>query len=137
MYARSFRTRRPPIRTRDDVTVPVRFLLDEDLPPEAARAARGLGLDVASVHESARTGLSDEYQLAFAASEGRILVTRNRDDFIALTRSFYATGRAHAGVLIVSRAYPNHRPATIAHALVAWRERYASTDPGTGFLDFL
>lgn len=115
----------------------MRFLLDEDLPPEAARAARGMGLDVASVHELARTGLSDEQQLAFAAAERRILVTRNRDDFIALTRSFYATGRAHAGILIVSRAYPNHRPATIAHALAAWRERYLSSRPGVGFVDFL
>lgn len=115
----------------------MRFLLDEDLPPKAAEVARGMGLDVASVHESARTGMSDEHQLAFAASVGRILVTRNRDDFIRLTRSFFATGRAHAGILIVSRAYPNHRPATIAHALAAWRERYASTDPGTGFLDFV
>lgn len=115
----------------------MRFLLDEDLPPKAAEAARGLGLDVVSVHELARMGLTDEQQLAFAASEGRILVTRNRDDFITLTRTFYATGRAHAGIVIVTRAYPNHRPATIAHALVAWSERYASNRPGEGFLDFL
>ncbi len=115
----------------------MRFLLDEDLPPEAARAARGMGLDVESVHELARTGLSDEHQLAFAASERRTLVTRNRDDFIALTRAFYATGRAHAGILIVSRAYPNHRLAAIAHALAAWRDRYASRRPGSGFLEFL
>lgn len=115
----------------------MRFLLDEDIPPKAAQAARGLDLDVVSVHELARMGLSDERQLEFAASERRILVTRNRDDFIALTRIFYATGRAHAGILIVTRTYPNHRPATIAHALVAWSERYASNQPGEGFLDFL
>lgn len=115
----------------------MRFLLDEDLPPEAARAARGLGLDALSIHELARTGLSGEEQLTFAASEKRILATRNRDDFIALTRTFYATGRAHAGVLIVPRSYPNRRPEAIAHALAAWRQRYGSSGPGQGFLDFL
>ncbi|MDZ7706778.1 MAG: DUF5615 family PIN-like protein [Trueperaceae bacterium] len=115
----------------------MRFLLDEDLPPKTADVGRGLGLDVVSVHELARTGLSDEHQLAFAASERRILVTCNRDDFVALTRSFYATGRPHAGIVMVSRACPNHRPATIAHALAAWRERYAPNGPGSGFLDFL
>lgn len=115
----------------------MRFLLDEDLPPMAAEAARGLDLDVVSVHEWARTGPSDEQQLAFSATERRILVTRNRDDFIALTRTFYATGRAHAGILIVTRKHPNHRPATIAHALMMWSEQDSSNRPGAGFLDFL
>ena len=49
-----------------------------------------------------------------------------------------ATGRPHAGVVNVSRANPNDRPATIAHALAAWRERYAPNapnGPGSGFLD--
>jgi hypothetical protein len=115
----------------------VRFLLDEEQQAEAAEAARGLAFDVVRVYELERMGLRDDQQLGFAASERRILVTRNRDDFIALTRTFYATGRAHAGILIVTRAYPNHRPASIAHALAAWRERYASNLPGSGSLDFV
>lgn len=58
----------------------MRFLLDEDLGPAIAEIARGLGLDVLSIHEIDRRGLPDEEQLRFAASQGRIFLTRNRDD---------------------------------------------------------
>jgi hypothetical protein len=71
--------------------------------------ARDLGLDVVSVHEIDRLGLSDEEQLRFAATEGRILVTRNRDDFLALTTEFYRRGKPHRGVLIVTAGLPNNR----------------------------
>ncbi|MBA3636422.1 MAG: DUF5615 family PIN-like protein, partial [Rubrobacteraceae bacterium] len=36
----------------------MRFLLDEDLPPRAAEVARGLGLDVLSLHELGRRGIA-------------------------------------------------------------------------------
>ncbi len=115
----------------------MRFLLDEDLSPEIAVIARGLGLDVLSVHELGRTGYDDEAQLTFSAAEARIFVTRNRDDFIALTKLFYATNRSHHGVLLVLRSLPNHRAEKVAHALRRWRERYAEVEPGLGFVDFL
>jgi hypothetical protein len=85
------------------------FLFDEYLSPELAVIAGGLCLDVRSVHEIGRTGYDDESQLRFAASEGCIFVTRNRDDFIALTKIFYATNQAHHGVLLVPRSLPNQQ----------------------------
>ncbi len=115
----------------------MRFLLDEDLPPKVAVIARSLGLDVVSVHEIGRTGLSDEDQLRFAASETRILVTRNRDDFIALTHRAYATNAPHHGVLLVPRSAPNTHPERIARSVAAWAARFASGHPGSGFVDFL
>jgi predicted nuclease of predicted toxin-antitoxin system len=98
----------------------LKFLLDEDLPPRAAQIARGLELDAVSVHELGRVGLTDAAQLRFAAREGRVFVTRNRDDFRALTLEFHRAGEAHAGVLIVGRRIPNNRPERIAHALKRW-----------------
>lgn len=115
----------------------MRFLLDEDVNPAVARVARGLGLDVISVHEIGRTGSSDDEQLRFATGDGRILVTRNRDDFIVLTRTAFATNRPHAGVLIVVRRLPNHRPAVVAHALATWARRFDGVDVGDTFLDFV
>ncbi|MCA9792460.1 MAG: DUF5615 family PIN-like protein [Candidatus Eremiobacteraeota bacterium] len=47
--------------------------------PRIATIAREQPLDVLSTHESGRNGLDDEEQLRFAAQEGRILVTCNRD----------------------------------------------------------
>jgi hypothetical protein len=113
----------------------MRFLLDEDVNPDVAKIARGLGLEVISVHEIDRRGYTDPDQLRFAASEGRALVTRNRDDFIRLTISWFQTGELHAGVLIVPHSLPNHRPDRIAHSLKRWQERPG--DPGLHFIDFL
>jgi hypothetical protein len=113
----------------------MRFLLDEDVNPAVAEIARGLGVEVVSVHEIARRGYSDLDQLRFATAEQRALVTRNRDDFIRLTVSWFQTGDLHAGVLIVPRSLPNHRPDRIAHSLKRWLDRPG--DPGLHFIDFL
>jgi Domain of unknown function (DUF5615) len=121
---------------RDERTrAPVRFLLDEDLNPAVAEIGRGLGLDVVSVHEIDRRGFSDEEQLRFAITQHRTLVTRNRDDFLRLTRSFYASGELHDGLLIVPYSLPNRRPERIARALERWCSRPG--DPGPHFVDFL
>lgn len=98
----------------------MKFLFDEDLPPKAAEVSRGLGLDAASIHELGRQGIADDAQLRFAAGEGRVFVTRNRDDFRSLTLDFYRAGEAHCGVLIVGRSLPNDRPERISHALKEW-----------------
>ena len=100
--------------------VRVRFLLDEDLHPRAAEIGRGLGLAVRSVHEIDRRGYGDREQLRFAATEGRIFVTRNRDDFVNLTVEFYQTGEPHCGVLIVPCGLLNNLPERISHALKRW-----------------
>jgi predicted nuclease of predicted toxin-antitoxin system len=111
------------------------FLLDEDVNPAVAEIARGLGLDVLSVHEIDRRGFQDEDQLRFSAAQQRVFVTRNRDDFLRLTLIFFQTHEPHAGLLIVPRSLPNHLPARIAHALKRWHERPG--DPGSYFVDFL
>jgi predicted nuclease of predicted toxin-antitoxin system len=114
----------------------VRFLLDEDLKPLVAEIGRGLGLDVISVHEIDRRGFADEEQLRFAAGEGRIFVTRNRDDFLRLTESFYWAEEPFPGLLIVPYTLPNHYPERIGHALKRWADRFG--DPDLHFVvDFL
>jgi predicted nuclease of predicted toxin-antitoxin system len=113
----------------------MRFLLDEDLNPAVAEICRGLGLDVISVHEIDRRGFQDEDQLRFSASEQRIFITRNRDDFLSLNLILFQTGELHAGLLIVPRSLPNDQPERISHALKRWRERPG--DPGSSFVAFL
>jgi predicted nuclease of predicted toxin-antitoxin system len=113
----------------------MRFLLDEDVNPAVAEIARGLGMDVISVHEIDRLGLPDEEQLRYSASQRRIFITRNRDDFIRLGLVFFQTGEHFEGVLIVPRSLPNNRPDRIAHALKRWQERPG--DRGSCFVDFL
>lgn len=115
----------------------MRFLLDEDLNPAIAAVGRGIGLDVVSVHEIDRRGLDDREQLAFAARERRIFVTRNRDDFIKLTVSFYQAGDPHPGIIIVPYTLPNKEPERVAHALDKWHRQQSAEglEYGIVFLD--
>ena len=116
----------------------MRFLLDEDLNPEVAETGRGLDRDVVSVHEIGRRGLDDREQLELAADDGRIYVTRNRDDFIQLTVEFFQAGSSHSGVLVVPYSLPNNQPERIAHALKRWYDRQKQHgEPGPYFIDFL
>jgi hypothetical protein len=120
--------------------VSLRYLLDEDVHPAVSEAARALDLDVLTVHEIERTGIAfpDDAQLRFAALEGRVLVTRNRDDFIRLTRDFFQAGEPHAGVLIIPHTLPNKDPGRIARALKQWdRGRPAEQGPEPYIIDFL
>jgi predicted nuclease of predicted toxin-antitoxin system len=102
----------------------MRFLLDEDLSPKVAEVARGLGLDVISVHEVGRRGRSDEDQLRFACQQNRIFVTRNRDDFRELVVAWFRAGGDSPGVLIVPYSLPNKHAERIAYALKQWAERW-------------
>jgi hypothetical protein len=113
----------------------MRFLLDEDVNPAVAAIAQGLGLDVVSIHQMERRGYDDESQLRYSASQNRVFITRNRNDFLRLSLAFFQAGEFHAGLLIVPYSLPNHLPERIAHALKRWLER--SGDPGAHFIDYL
>jgi uncharacterized protein with PIN domain len=116
----------------------VRYLIDEDLSTNVAVIARNLGLDAVSVHEIGRRGLSDPEQFDFATAEGRIVVTRNRDDFLRLVVAAFEAGKSSPGVLVVPRSLLNKEPAPIAHALRRWHDQHAeSGNPGLCIFDFL
>lgn len=117
----------------------MKYLLDEDVNPTVAGIGRGIGLDIVSIHDlKERRGLADDEQLAFAAAEHRVLISRNRDDFLVLVRLWFRSNRVHSGVVIVPYTLPNNRPALIANALRRWHDRGArANDPEASFLDFL
>lgn len=98
----------------------LRFAIDEDLSPRTAEIARGLKLDAVSIQEVGRRSLADDEHLRWAAGERRIMVTRNRDDFIEWTTTFFQAGEPHAGVLLVSTRLSIHGPERLAHALRDW-----------------
>ena len=102
----------------------MRFYLDEDISPELARRLRETGVDVTCSQECQRNGCNDEGQLEFAAQEGRCLVTRNRNDFIRWTLTFFHSQRAHAGVLIIPHTIPNDQFPRLVAALKAYAEHH-------------
>jgi hypothetical protein len=95
----------------------VRFYLDEDINPQVAVVLRRLGVWAASTQEAGTRGADDEAQLAYAAEVRAALVTRNRNDFIALTAQFFDEDREHAGVVIVPHSVPADNPAILSKLL--------------------
>ena len=98
----------------------MRFFLDEDLSDEVARIARNLGLDAHSVHELGRRGLSDAEQFDYAITEHMVMVTRNRNDFLALNDLHRQADRPNCGLLIVHRSLSHNQHSRIAHRLNDW-----------------
>lgn len=99
-----------------------RFYLDEDVRHGAAAIGVALGLDIVAA-KAAQPSLpqDDPIHLQMATSDGRILVTYNRDDFIRATRDAFAKGLPQAGLLILTHKLPRDA-ARVAHSLGRWVE---------------
>lgn len=80
-----------------------RFFTDEDVYAAVSKKLREAGIDAVSTPEVGRRGESDEEQLAWAASEGRTLVTFNVAHFATLHAVWLQRGRHHAGIVVSSQ----------------------------------
>jgi hypothetical protein len=96
----------------------VKLYLDEDISPKVAEILRKKGLEAVSAHETGMLEASDDEQLAFAASEGRAMVTRNRDDYITLSVQFFEDLKLHKGVIIVPYTIPGSEFSKLATLLI-------------------
>lgn len=83
----------------------IRLLLDEDVQLGLASALRDRGINVFSVQDIGRKGLTDEEQLEFAIANSQTIFTYNVGDFVRLHRQFINQGRRHPGI-IVSKQLP-------------------------------
>jgi predicted nuclease of predicted toxin-antitoxin system len=72
----------------------IRFHLDENCDPRIAVGLRLHGIDLTTTNEVGLVRASDEDQLRYAASEGRVIVTRDAD-FLRLG----AAGADHPGIV--------------------------------------
>ena len=86
-------------------TLFIRLYLDADVHRRLAANLREAGFDCISALEIGNDALNDEDQMAFAAAEGRILLTFNIQDFVPIFEQWWENGRDHAG-LIVSQQLP-------------------------------
>ena len=93
-----------------------RFYSDENVPQPVVAELRRLGHDVLTVVETgaANRAIPDEEVLAFAAENGRTVLTLNRKDFIRLHRE----QPNHAGIVICTFDVDFERQARRIHAAV-------------------
>jgi predicted nuclease of predicted toxin-antitoxin system len=82
----------------------MRFILDQDVPDTIARIIQQGGHEALRLREVLPVESTDEDVLAFAHVRESLLVTCNRDDFVALAKT-----KPHAGIIILVR-----RPTRIA-----------------------
>lgn len=76
----------------------MRFYLDEHVQNAVAEGLRSYGVDVITVGEAGRIGEPDEEQLAFATTEGRVMVTFNDGYLVLDARGIPRAGIAFAQV---------------------------------------
>jgi predicted nuclease of predicted toxin-antitoxin system len=74
------------------------FLLDQDVPDAIARVIQQSGHEVQRLREMISAESPDADVLAFAHSRSAVLVTCNRDDFLALAKI-----QPHAGIIVLIR----------------------------------
>jgi len=98
----------------------VRFVFDQHVNGPAMRQLRDEGVDVVHVAEAGLAEADDAVILAWAAGEGRIVVTRNYRDFAPLAEAYVRKGVAFAGVLFFSRSVLHSDTGHHVRALRDW-----------------
>jgi len=76
----------------------VKFLFDQDMPDDLGHVLRQLGHTVLLLREVLPCTAPDPEVLAYATAHGLILVTCNRNDFLAL-----APTQPHPGLILLFR----------------------------------
>lgn len=74
------------------------FLLDQDAPDDLAYSLRALGYEVVHVRDVLSNDAEDALILNHAHAQGWVLITCNRDDYLALGRT-----QTHSGIIILIR----------------------------------
>lgn len=80
----------------------IRLYMDEDSMREAlVKALRRRGVDVVTASEERMIHRDDADHLDYATQQGRVVVTRNIQDFYELHTIYLTEGKHHAGIILV------------------------------------
>ena len=78
----------------------IKLYLDEDVDPLLAHVLRERGIDCLSTKDAQNLSRSDTQQLAFATSQGRVILTFNVKDFVRLAGESATSGHHHSGIIV-------------------------------------
>src|SRR5207245_9493629 len=94
----------------------VKVYVDENRSPEIARILRRADVNAVSAHEAGNVQLDDQAQLVYATRHGRVLVTANGVDFLAIGREAVRKNMEHAGIVLVPSSFRGDEFQAIAAA---------------------
>ena len=79
----------------------LRLYMDEDALSKAlVQALRSQDVDIITTNEVGQAGCSDEEQLEYATSQGRVIYSYNVGDFYELHTAYLMQGISHAGIIL-------------------------------------
>ena len=107
----------------------IKYHLDEHIDPAIAVGLRQRGIDVTTTLDQGLCGASDLRQVAFALSQGRVLVTCD-SDLLMLA----AAGTAHSGIVFWSAKHRRLGQVVLDLVMLA---RVASAEEMAGRIEFL
>ena len=99
-----------------------RFVFDQHVNARALKQLQARGLDVVHVAEVGLGEADDVEIFAWSIGEGRIVVTRNYQDFAPLVGACAEQGRAFPGVLFIATSVPHADAGHHVRSLLAWIE---------------
>lgn len=100
----------------------LRFLFDAHVHRAASEGLRERGIDVVHVVDLDLGGAPDHVLFERAATEGRIVVTRDVADFAALVDAYARADLDHPGVLFLPGSIDPADPGAHVRALGRWLE---------------
>jgi len=84
----------------------IELYLDEDVDVLVADLIRARGFTAITTRDVGNLHKDDDQQLAHAADNQLAFVTHNRADFEARALEYFASGKTHCGIIIVTRRPP-------------------------------
>jgi predicted nuclease of predicted toxin-antitoxin system len=107
-----------------------KVLLDEDVDLIVADMLRAQGFVAQTTQGLGRKSKSDPEQLEFAAANGFLIVTHNRDDYAKLAVEWFEAGKSHSGIIAIAQVMPRELATRISRTL----SKFSSTELKDQFL---
>lgn len=101
-----------------------RVFLDEDVDLIVGDIVRSRGFETLSTRDAGRKSKDDRDQLGFAAENGYVILTHNRNDYLRLAVEWFETGQTHAGIIISAQ----RRPKDMAERVLRILERFTAEE---------
>lgn len=100
--------------------MPLRFVFDQHVNARALKQLQVRGVDAVHVAEVGLSEADDAEIFAWSIDQGRIIVTRNYQDFAPLASTYAEKGVAFPGVLFIATSVPQADAGHHVRSLLAW-----------------